>query len=62
MGLNETITMLSDMLDFILSMINNGVGVLLGVNFLGFPLLGWVGLGGIIGDVVAEVSPNSEED
>lgn len=62
MGLEQVITMLNDMLNFVLSIINGAVGVLLGINFLGFPLLGWVALSGIIIDVVNEVSPNTGED
>lgn len=57
MDLADTIVWLNEWLKMVLSMINNATGVLLSINVLGFPILGWVGVVGIVADVVSELSP-----
>lgn len=57
MDLADTIVWLNEWFKMVLSMINNATGILLSVNVLGFPILGWVGVGGIVADVVTELSP-----
>lgn len=50
--MSEFMAMLEAGLRMVLSFINSGGSVLLSIDLLGFPLMGWAGAGAIVADVI----------